>query len=510
MSFLIEKSLFITCIPLLYCSFSTSFQIPVAAQPSPIQTCEDRGTCSPEKCVVNTEPDCDISNVNTADWAYALDHLKCQKCDASKMVKRKVYVPGMKQVFEKLPGINATAISQIFKNNDALSADLCNAKTLKYIFDRGIEHAQSKTTVAAYCTEDFLVVMSRGLPGRAEIKPNTYGNSYKISGIPLPPADDWGSCRMRHAVEQLLAFKIPLKPALETEKSSRKQLNTLTAGAMAVAVDGVPWFPNYNNRGGLTWEACELDDCNAHAGKGADYHYHGDPFGRKCMYTTVPETPGDKKLTTDYDAKNTGFFTTDDSIDSQSMEVKLTHPPLTGFSLDGFLMYGRYTDSSQEGYNVPLDDCNGHTHAGGNAESYHYHATVEEMLAQSLDGLPKEEKFGPFSYTAYLAGPSKCWAGKVGAISNFYEENRDQVNFDNTKSCRFDGRNDIEDIKPCCGMDDDDYYVQDASAFVFNYNEGKGGTMSEDKSQCSYYGNKAGWCPIDLFYRIFKKEFILN
>lgn len=53
------------------------------------------------------------------------------------------------------------------------------------------------------------------------------------------------------------------------------------AGCIGMAIDGVPMFPNYNNRGQPAATSCEIDRCNAHSGKGDDYHYHGDPFGSK-------------------------------------------------------------------------------------------------------------------------------------------------------------------------------------------------------------------------------------
>lgn len=31
--------------------------------------------------------------------------------------------------------------------------------------------------------------------------------------------------------------------------------------------------------------SCEVDVCNGHAGKGLDYHLHGDPFGPQCLYS---------------------------------------------------------------------------------------------------------------------------------------------------------------------------------------------------------------------------------
>ena len=85
------------------------------------------------------------------------------------------------------------------------------------------------------------------------------------------------------------------------------------AGAAAMSKNGVPIYPYMNNRGTSVWDSCEADFCNAHSGKGEDYHYHGDPFGTKCVY-------GPK----DYPTKSTG------------------HPPFMGMSLDGYPIHGRY------------------------------------------------------------------------------------------------------------------------------------------------------------------------
>ena len=40
------------------------------------------------------------------------------------------------------------------------------------------------------------------------------------------------------------------------------------AGAVGVGIDGVPMFPNYNNRGLPAATSCEIDRCSAHSGKG--------------------------------------------------------------------------------------------------------------------------------------------------------------------------------------------------------------------------------------------------
>ena len=51
------------------------------------------------------------------------------------------------------------------------------------------------------------------------------------------------------------------------------------SGPVACTISGLPIFPAYNDQATLAWNACEMDACNAHVGKGFDYHYHGDPSG---------------------------------------------------------------------------------------------------------------------------------------------------------------------------------------------------------------------------------------
>ena len=143
---------------------------------------------------------------------------------------------------------------------------------------------------AAYCTADFLVVWSSGRPGYDPASPGDY-----LANIPLPPGGD-GGCRVRSASSLLTVTKIPLAPTLQ--EGSNVLSSPLpgvpgmpAAGAVGLAVDGVPIFPNYNNRGQAAWVSCEVDRCNAHSGKGDDYHYHGDPYGTRCLYRCAPPPP---------------------------------------------------------------------------------------------------------------------------------------------------------------------------------------------------------------------------
>ena len=121
-------------------------------------------------------------------------------------------------------------------------------------------------------------------------------------------------------------WTIPLNPV-----KSDSPLDTsehLMKGAMAVAVNGVPIFNVFNNRGVNAFLAGELDDWGGHFGKGDDYHYHLVP-------THLEETVG----------KET---------------------PLA-YALDGYPVYG-YTDET-------LDDAFGRNDGSGN---YRYHASLDK------------------------------------------------------------------------------------------------------------------------------------
>ena len=109
---------------------------------------------------------------------------------------------------------------------------------------------------------------------------------------------------------------------------------------------------------------------------------HGDPFGSSATNTTCL-----------YSIKN--YTST------------LAHPPLIGYSMDGFPLYGRYLDSTAPGASTALDPCGGHTHSG--VAGYHYHSQVVQI--SSTAG----------TYLAYPAGPYQCWKGNISAITHFFD-----------------------------------------------------------------------------------------
>ena len=118
------------------------------------------------------------------------------------------------------------------------------------------------------------------------------------------------------------SWAIPLNPVM-----ADTPLNTsehLLKGALAVAVNGVPIFNVFNNRGENAYLIGELDNWGGHFGRGDDYHYHLIP-------THLEETVG-------------------------------TDQPLA-YALDGYPVYG-YTDQT-------LDQAFGRYDRDG---KYRYHA----------------------------------------------------------------------------------------------------------------------------------------
>lgn len=122
------------------------------------------------------------------------------------------------------------------------------------------------------------------------------------------------------------SWVIPIKPKMAEEPLSTS--DHLLKGALAVAVNGVPIFNVFNNRGENAYLIGELDNWGGHFGRGDDYHYHLIP-------THLEETVG-------------------------------TDQPLA-YALDGYPVYG-YTDET-------LDEAFGRYDSDGN---YRYHAKTTE------------------------------------------------------------------------------------------------------------------------------------
>lgn len=207
----------------------------------------------------------------------------------------------------------------------------------------------------AYCNDKYLVVWADGIPN----------HEVYLEEIPKPPGtntdeaypysgNDQGALRTWKKMDY--TYVLPLSPELASS------VTTYTGfGAMAMAVNGIPMYPDDSTSGVSTKEDQQLDHCNEHAGKGADVHYHGDP---SCMYDN-------------------------------------TVPTLVGYAGDGFEIWG-ILDPDTGKVPTDLDECSGHavTLVDGST-SYRYHT----------------QKVSPFTVTCWSGKPAPLWSN--GAQWNY-------------------------------------------------------------------------------------------
>ena len=111
---------------------------------------------------------------------------------------------------------------------------------------------------------------------------------------------------------------------------------------------------------------------------------HGDSFGPTCLYSKANYT------------------------NPQGAYDPTVHPPLIGFSYDGYHIYGRHLSTSAVGYSTPLDDCGGHSH---DALPYHYHPQIVIVTTGTGTGAPGIASGLKAPVTT--VGPYKCWRGDM-------------------------------------------------------------------------------------------------
>ena len=125
------------------------------------------------------------------------------------------------------------------------------------------------------------------------------------------------------------AWQIPRHPVPAGKLATTK--NAFLRGAIALAVNGVPIFNPFNNRGEDSYLIGELDEFGGHCGRADDYHYHIAPVHlEKTVGKGLP----------------------------------------IAYALDGYPIFGYEEPDGSPVKN--LDALNGHKDASGN---YHYHAT---------------------------------------------------------------------------------------------------------------------------------------
>jgi hypothetical protein len=160
-------------------------------------------------------------------------------------------------------------------------------------------------------TADYMVIESNCLPNHPTA---TYPNKDNPNSI----------------VEQKITFYIPLKPV-----RAAKPVAT-PFGPIGVALNGIPFYNQYNGQGQDAVRLEVFDSCCGHPDQRGLYHYHKFP---SCLKSPFPVTAGG-------------------------------HSPIAGFMFDGYAIYGPNGKNGKPPQD--LDECNGHTDS---VRGYHYHAT---------------------------------------------------------------------------------------------------------------------------------------
>jgi len=177
-------------------------------------------------------------------------------------------------------------------------------------------------------------------------------------------------------------WKIPLAPAIAPTSTP------VLDGPIGVAINGVPIFNPCKQGGcsppggGDTKVLGELDNCNGHAGRADDYHYHAAPT---CLMA----------------GQNANYWD--------------THP--IGWALDGFAIFG-YNDPN--GATASRDGiCGGNTTLNTNAPAgYAYHVTTNSPYVMScLRGTPSPDLAGQGSKYSPLRKPPVDPLPRVSAMS---------------------------------------------------------------------------------------------
>jgi YHYH protein len=160
-------------------------------------------------------------------------------------------------------------------------------------------------------TDEHMIVESDGIPNHETGK--------------FPNADN-----PNRILKQSYRFFIPLKPKL-ADKPTKTPM-----GPIGVAINGIPFYNQFNKEGQDAVKAEVFDSCCGHPDPKGAYHYHKYPVCVKSPF----KNEADK------------------------------HSPLIGYAFDGFAIYGPNGENGKPP--ADLDECNGHS---DKERGYHYHVT---------------------------------------------------------------------------------------------------------------------------------------
>ena len=151
-----------------------------------------------------------------------------------------------------------------------------------------------------------------------------------------------------------------------------------------------------------------------------------------------------------------------------------THPPIVWFSADGYIIYGRYLNSTSDGYSTSLDICGGHSHG---TLGYHYHAQVISITVPSTsNGLTAGS-----TVLGFVAGPYQCKEFiKIYKINHKLNKNKrldgwyqcyskflGRITTCNIKSNTLPSRVDYNYLMPSCSMKN--FYAASGVTLSVNY-----------------------------------------
>jgi len=204
---------------------------------------------------------------------------------------------------------------------------------------------RTATSVDVTCDSTYASIASTGIQSRHTMMRGIRATNQQV---PLP-----------QNFTGTYAWRIPLTPTVSATKTSALD------GPIGIAVNGVPIFNPCKQGGcsgpggGDTKVLGELDDCNGHAGRADDYHYHAAPV---CLMSE----------------QGTAYWD--------------SHP--VGWALDGYAIFGY---RNPDGTPAPRDaGCGGNTATHANAPSgYAYHVTdVSPYVLSCFHGTPSPDLAG--------------------------------------------------------------------------------------------------------------------
>jgi YHYH protein len=181
----------------------------------------------------------------------------------------------------------------------------------------------------------------------------TFTDKYMIvesDGIPTHPHGEFPNASNPNSIrKQNYKFYIPLEP-----KPAEKPRKT-PFGPIGVAINGIPFYNQYNAEGADAVKLEVFDSCCGHPDPQGRYHYHKYPV---CVKSPFKDEAG-------------------------------KHSPLIGYAFDGYAIYGPNGEDGKPP--TDLDECNGHTDA---EHGYHYHVTAGyPYILGGYHGVVEEKNF---------------------------------------------------------------------------------------------------------------------